>query len=182
MITKKQLDIIGATEYIDIDTCKRIPAKIDTGADSSSVWASHIEVNQEGVLSFCLFDEKSPFYTGKTIKRTDYKVAIVRDASGKEQIRYRTHLNIAIAGRNIRAFFYLANRSKNSFPILIGRRTIKGKFYVDVSQKHTDVPPPKNPKVKHIRYYLKKDPYQFHLKYMEELSADPNNIKQEGVI
>ena len=61
---KPAMKTIGSTEYIDVDDFKHIPAKIDTGADSSSIWASHIEVSQDGVLHFQLFDKKSPFYTG----------------------------------------------------------------------------------------------------------------------
>ena len=172
----KQLDIIGATEYVNIGSYKNIPAKIDTGADSSSIWASHVQINKEGALVFRLFDEKSPFYTGEVFKRTDYKVAIIRNSSGKEEIRYRTHLKVTINGRTIKALFFLADRSRNNFPVLIGRRTISGKFYVDVSKSHTPIPS-KNPKTKIIQRRLKEDPYQFHQKYIKKLSGDPDNIK-----
>lgn len=173
---QKQLSLVGATEYVTIGNYKDVPAKIDTGADSSSIWASHIRMARDGVLSFRLFDEKSPFYTGKTFKRTDYKVAVIRNASGKEEIRYRTHLKVTIRGRTIKALFFLADRSRNNYPVLIGRRTISGKFYVDVSKNHTPIPP-KNPKTKIIQRRLKEDPYQFHQKYIKKLSGNPENIK-----
>lgn len=174
---KNQLDIIGATEHIDLGDYKNIPAKIDTGADSSSIWASHIRVNKDGVLLFRLFDKQSPFYTGRVFKRTDFKAAIVRDASGREHIRYRTHFKINLNGRQINALFYLADRSNNNFPVLIGRRTIVGKFFVDVSKKHIKIPP-KNPKSKIIQRHFQEDPYQFHLKYMK----NNNRFKQKGVL
>ena len=112
----------------------------------------------------------------KTFKRTDYKVAVIRNASGKEEIRYRTHLKVTIRGRTIKALFFLADRSRNNYPVLIGRRTISGKFYVDVSKNHTPIPP-KNPKTKIIQRRLKEDPYQFHQKYIKKLSGNPENIK-----
>lgn len=177
MSTKnKHLDIIGATEQVTIGDYQNIPAKIDTGADSSSIWASHIQIDQDGTLLFRLFDKNSPFYTGKTFKRTDYKVAVIRNSSGKEEIRYRTHLKVTIRGRTIKALFSLADRSRNNFPVLIGRRTISGKFYVDVSKNHTPVPP-KNPKTKLVQRHLKENPYEFHQKYIKKLSGDPSNIK-----
>ena len=170
------LDTIGSTEYIEVAGVKDVPAKIDTGADSSSIWASHIRVTKEGILRFRLFDEGSPFYTGKAFTRKDFKVAVIRNASGHEQIRYRTHLGITLGGRKIKVLFSLSDRSNNNFPVLIGRRTIANKFLVDVSKKHTPMPP-KNPKTKIVQRRLAENPYKFHQKYVKKLSADPNNIK-----
>ncbi|NBW29050.1 hypothetical protein EBR37_01550, partial [bacterium] len=48
-------------------------------------------------------------------------------------------------GRKLKTKVNLSNRSLNTYPILIGRRTINGKFVVDVSKskvKHA------NPKVR----------------------------------
>ena len=53
--------VIGTNAYIGIMGIKA-PAKIDTGADSTSVWASNIKMSKDGVLSFTLFDKSSPFY------------------------------------------------------------------------------------------------------------------------
>lgn len=172
----ESLPVIGSTEYIEIAGIKNIPAKVDTGADSSSVWASHIRVTKDGVLKFRLFDEGSPFYTGRAFKRTDYKVAVVRSSSGHEQIRYRTHLRAKIAGRTIRILFTLSNRSANNFPVLVGRRSISGKFMVDVSKNHTNIRPT-SPKTKIIQRRLKEDPYKFHLEYVKKTSGDVNKIK-----
>ena len=173
---QKELAIIGSTEHVDVADIKHIPAKIDTGADSSSIWASHIEVSQDGVLSFCLFDEGSPFYTGEKLVRKDYKVAVVRNASGHEQIRYRTYLNLKIGGRQIKVLFNLSDRSRNNFPILIGRRSISGKFLVDVSKNHTPIPA-KNPKSKLMQQKLRENPYRFHQEYIKKLGGDVDSIK-----
>lgn len=173
---KPELNIIGSTEYVDIAKTKHIPAKIDTGADSSSIWASHIRVTKDGVLHFRLFDENSPFYTGKAFKRKDFKVAVIRSASGHEQIRYRTHLSVVISNRRIRVLFNLSDRSNNNFPVLIGRRSISGKFLVDVSRNHTSIRP-NNPKTRLIQRRLKEDPYEFHRKYIKKLGGSVDNIK-----
>lgn len=161
-----ELEIIGSTEFIDVAGVKNVPAKIDTGADSSSIWASHIRVTKDGVLHFQLFDKKSPFYTGEDFTRTDFRAVIIRDASGNEQIRYRTHLSLKLHGKKIKALFNLANRSKNNFPILIGRRTISKKFLVDVSKKYATVPV-KKCKTKISQKRLDEDPYKFHQEYIK---------------
>ena len=159
------LDIIGSTEYVEIAGIKNVPAKIDTGADSSSVWASKIDVDKDGTLSFCLFDETSPFYTGETIRREkhEYKVKIVRSGHGDERIRYRTEIDLSVNGHQIHAMFTLANRSRNNFPVLIGRRTLKNKFLVDVSKM--TVKKKSNPKTPKLNQELEKNPYAFHQKY-----------------
>lgn len=144
-----------------------IPAKIDTGADSSSVWVSHLRVDKNGILKFRLFGETSPFYNGKVVKRKDYKVAVVRSATGEEQVRYRTYFTLRISGKKIKVLFNLSDRSNNNFPVLIGRRSISNKFLVDVSKaevKH----PPKNPKTKPLLKELKKNPRKFYKKYSKK--------------
>ncbi len=128
-----KLEIIGTNTLVDIDEYRHVPAKVDTGADSSAIWASQIEVNKKGVLRFSLFGPKSPYYTGKVFERKDYKTVKVRSSNGQEQTRYRVCIPVTINGRKIRATFTLADRSRNLFPVLIGRRTLKHKFLVDVS-------------------------------------------------
>lgn len=161
----KNLEVIGSTEYVEIAGIKNIPAKIDTGADSSSIWASDIDISKDGTLSFRLFDENSPLYTGELITRAKdaYKVKIVRSGHGDERIRYRTELDLSVNGRKIRAMFTLANRSRNNFPVLIGRRTLNGKFLVDVSKM--TVAKQSNPKTPELNQELKENPYAFHQKY-----------------
>ncbi len=164
-MNEKNLEIIGSTEYVEVAGIKNIPAKIDTGADSSSIWASHIDVDKDGTLSFQLFDEGSSLYTGDTFTRqkNEYKVKIVRSGHGDERIRYRTELDLTVNGHKIHAMFTLADRSRNNFPVLIGRRTLTNKFLVDVSRMA--VKKQSNPKTPKLNQELEKNPYAFHQKY-----------------
>lgn len=153
--------IIG--RIVKVDFGKRavgVPAKIDTGADGSAVWASKIRVDKDGVLKFALFGEGSPYYNGKIFKRTNYSVVRVRSASGHQTIKYRTHFTITLAGRKIRAVFGLSDRSSLDYPVLIGCRTIRGKFLVDVSRSE----PKTRDKIKRIKK---------NISLNEELSANP---------
>ena len=145
-----------------------VPAKIDTGADSSAVWASNIRVGKDGLLRFSLFGEGSPYYNGKIFKRKDFTVARVRSASGHDHIRYFTHLTIYLAGRRMRVLFGLSDRSVHSFPVLIGRRTLQGKFVVDVGHGEVDVSP--SGKTQRLKRELRRDPHKFHQKYHGQTS------------
>ena len=114
-----------------------VPAKIDTGADISSIWASHIHVTDSGTLQFQLFDEASPLYTGKVISHRNFNAIMVRSSSGHEQIRYSVKMSVRIESRRALATFTLSDRSKNNFPVLIGSKLLRGKFIVDVSKNLT---------------------------------------------
>lgn len=161
--------IIGRS--VNIDFGRRaigVPAKIDTGADSSSVWASNVRIDKDGVLKFSLFGKGSPYYNGKVFRRTDYSVAMVRSSSGHEQIRYRTHFTVTIKGRKIKALFNLSDRSNNLYPVLIGRRTITGKFLVDVCECDFTHQYKYTADNKVLNKELAEDPRKFYKKYHQK--------------
>ena len=124
---------IGRAVKIDLPTegIDGVLAKIDTGADSSSIWASDIYMDNAGMLHFSLFDSGSSHYTGKTNVTSDYEARVVRSSNGTAQIRYKIKLQILIEGVVVESSFTLADRSRNTFPILIGCNTLSGEFVVD---------------------------------------------------
>ena len=110
-----------------------VPAKVDTGADRSSIWASELAMSDDGVLSFCLFAKGSEYYTGRRHTTRSYRASAVRSAHGTLQVRYKIELSVIIEKRRIKASFTLADRSLNTYPILIGCRLLTNKFIVDTS-------------------------------------------------
>ena len=168
---KKQSDnlqVIGPSAYISVAGHDDVPAKIDTGAEASAIWASGISINEDGALTFCLFGESSPFYDGKVIKTKDYKVIVTRSAMGQEQVRYRVFIPITINRHTIRVLFSLADRSRNNFPVLIGKRTLKGKFVVDVSLPNIKYSPKPKRRGRLDLKLLKEDPQKFHKLYVKK--------------
>ena len=161
--TEKQ--IIGANTLVSVGGVNDIPAKIDTGADASSIWVSTLRVTGDGTLEFILFGPSSPFYTGRIHRTRHYDVAVVRSATGEEQTRYRAYLPVTIAGHRIRSRFNLSDRSRNNFPILIGKRTLRGRFLVDVSVEAVSMP--SNPRTAPLRREFRRDPVAFHNKHMK---------------
>src|SRR5690606_29903026 len=127
----RSLTIIGSTELIDFPRRKiyNVPAKIDTGADTSAVWASDISVKR-GKLSFKLFGEGSEFYTGEviTLGRSSFTTTTVTNSFGESEERYKVKLSIVVCGRKIRAAMTLADRSKTSYHVLLGRRLLVRKL------------------------------------------------------
>lgn len=161
-----RLPIIGATEFIEVADIVDIPAKIDTGADTSAIWASDIDMDKDGNLSFILFDKKSPFYTGKRMTTKEYRIKHIRSSYGDKQIRYRIKLPVTISGKTFETTFTLANRSRNHFPVLIGRHTIENEFLVDVSK--SSVPRVKLTTSASLTADLLENPYNFHKQHFDK--------------
>lgn len=130
------LTIIGRAERIDIPDFDifGVPAKVDTGADSSSVWASDIHLEGD-TLCYKLFGQGDKLYTGKEIyvQPPHYKVIRIASSFGHKELRYVVKLRLVVNGRHIKTTITLANRSNKTYPMLLGRRMLAKKFLVDVS-------------------------------------------------
>ncbi len=119
-ISFKQADIHG------------LPAKIDTGAYRSSIWATKIK-EKDGMLHFTLLGPSSPFYSGIELTTDVYKTIIVENSFGHRERRYSVFLSVEIVGNKINSNFTLANRGMKKYPALIGRKMLRNRFIVDVS-------------------------------------------------
>lgn len=135
-VSKKHLTIIGRAEKIELRDfgLVNIPAKIDTGADTSSIWVSNVEEREDG-LHFVLFGPGSEFYTGaeQHFTKPDYTITRVANSFGQKELRYKVKLRITVKDHKIRATFTLSDRSLKTYPILLGRRLLHNKFLVDVA-------------------------------------------------
>ncbi|MFD0992623.1 ATP-dependent zinc protease family protein [Tenacibaculum geojense] len=112
-----------------------LPVKVDTGAYTSSIHCKHI-VEKDGQLAFKLLCPKTEKYNNQLITTTNYKIKKVRSSNGKIQKRYLVKTSVLFFGKRYRVEFSLANRSKMSYPVLIGRKFLTKKFVVDVSKKN----------------------------------------------
>ena len=133
--TSSNLTLIGRAERIDLPkhNLSEVPAKIDTGADSSSIWGSDIKETPAG-LEFALFGPGSQFYTGERLLLgpEDFDVTRVANSFGDKEIRYKVKLTVRVKGRLMKGSFTIADRSAKTYPILLGRKLLSGKFVVDV--------------------------------------------------
>lgn len=167
-MSDKPLKIIGSNALVEIAGINKIPAKVDTGADSSCLWASEINIDAAGNLEFVLLGPDNPLYTGEKIIAEQFSVQQVRNSTGDITIRYRVALNMKVCGKNIITKFTLSDRSQNRFPVLIGRKTLSKKFLVDVSQ--AIIPRSATLDNSRLKAELAADPRKFHQKYMKNPS------------
>lgn len=131
--------IIGRADKLDLPELGfvHVPAKVDTGAKTSAIWATNVH-ERDGGLAFTLFGPESPLYTGEEHFAPRFEQVTVASSIGAEQDRYKVVMLAKIRGKKIRASFTLADRSKQAYPVLIGRNALRGKFLVDVKSGRPD--------------------------------------------
>lgn len=164
---RQAMTIIGrtATASFPAEGIYDIPVKIDTGADSSSIWVSDLEIDEHDVLHFVLFDRESPYYSGIRHSTKHYSAHLIRSSNGGAQVRYRVPLAIELAGRKIRGSFNLADRSQNAYPVLVGCKLLNKKFLVDVSKASRVKPPHEPHPTGRYDKEMRRDPQAFFKKY-----------------
>jgi len=133
MTVSKEKTIIGRAEEIHFPTVGNcsLYARIDTGAKTSSIWATDIKKTPEGLL-VRFADTHYEIHQYEKLFTT-YDRVQVASSTGHIQARYKVKLPVVIKGRRIQASFTLADRSTQVYPVLIGRSTLMKKFIVDVS-------------------------------------------------
>ena len=129
--------IIGATTTVNFPELDwhGVPARVDTGAATSSFHCSRVKlVEKEGTtfLSFCLDMKKGHSKTDILVR--DFKEMTVKNSFGNSERRYVIKTVVEVAGRKVSTLLSLADRHKMSFPVLLGRRLLQGRFIVDVAQ------------------------------------------------
>lgn len=132
---KRPVVMIGSREYIDLPdfgVCK-IPARVDTGANTSALWASNTHV-RDGKLVFNLFAPKSSLYRREPVVSDKYRSTVVRNSFGVKESRYVVSLRVRLGGKTLRRWFTLADRSNNTYPVLLGRNFLKQAFVVNVAE------------------------------------------------
>lgn len=131
--------VIGRSEKISFVELgfSKVPAKIDTGAKTSAVWATKIHETAEG-LEFRLFGPSSKLYTGERHVVKQFEIVTVASSIGEPQERYKVRLLVKVRGKKIHAYFTLADRSRQAYPVLLGRNVLRGKFVVDVKAGRPD--------------------------------------------
>ena len=132
------LGIIGIEEPVYIEPFEKpFPAKMDTGADTSSIDAEDIRLIQRDGKDFVTFMIRQRD-TGKEeryelpLKR---KMRIVRHGR-KSQPRYVVMLTIRIGGLKLEREFSLADRKNFRCQVLVGRNIISGTAAVDPSRQN----------------------------------------------
>ncbi|GAA4448318.1 hypothetical protein GCM10023189_06000 [Nibrella saemangeumensis] len=137
--TPKPKQVIGMTDIVDFPDLElfNVEAKIDTGAFTSALHCKDVRLERAGLqsrLSFCVMGQagaiEKRFYSDTFTQR------IIRNSFGVAEKRFVIKTRIVLFGRIIKAEFTLADRERMRYPVLLGRKLLRNRFIVDVSQKN----------------------------------------------
>ncbi len=125
--------IIGRKERITIKDISNVTmvAKIDTGAYSNSMHINKVEENELGIE--LLLDNNIILF----IEKGKYKYKNVISSNGVKETRIITRLSIKLGNKRYKTFFTFTDRTNMRNKVLLGRKFIKGRYLVDVSQEFT---------------------------------------------
>lgn len=134
------MHVIGRKDFVDFPEwgLTAIEAKVDTGAYGCALHCHHVEViRQSGqeVLRFKLFDPDHPEYNDQYLYAAQFSEKRVRSSSGEVEERYSVKTKLRIFGRSYRTEFSLTDRQQMRYPVLIGRKFLRKRFLVNVSEK-----------------------------------------------
>lgn len=126
--------VLLTTEGIMMD------AKVDTGADVSSVRAEILGYREEGGqpwVEFALHDNAGKRYV---LKRPLRRKARIKSKTGGTLERPVVQLELCIGNRRYTAQVNLAKRPRFKYPLLLGRSFLKGRFVVDPERQYLLTP------------------------------------------
>ncbi|HEY5891041.1 MAG TPA: RimK/LysX family protein [Acidimicrobiia bacterium] len=137
---------IGWREWVALPDLgvSSIQAKVDTGADSSSLHAFNQERFQRDGVEYIRFE----IHPGKRTKRGALQCESelvmdrkVRNPGGRSELRPVISTPVVLNGVTIRALINLTERDEMSFRMLIGRRTMRGRFLVNPGRSYLGAKP-----------------------------------------
>lgn len=131
--------IIGEVEKVVIDPPGILyDARIDTGAESSSIHAEDIRlIERDGkkYIRFKLFNPQSNEFV--ELERRFQRRVLIKQKDGEPERRYVVKLWLTMGDIKERIDVTLTNRSDFTYQLLVGRNLLTDIAIVDVSRRHT---------------------------------------------
>ena len=126
--------IIGRVEMVDLPELGlyHVPAKVDTGAETSVLHCDHYEIFAKDGRRYirCSIDGLPDFTF------LIHRERVIKSSFGQAETRHIFITKIKLFDTLFDIKLSVRDRSNMSYPMLLGRNFISGKFLVDVSLDH----------------------------------------------
>jgi hypothetical protein len=136
---KMHLPIVGAVEWVAVGRSElMMEARIDTGADTTSIHADNIQLIEKDGRRYVRFVLVEP-ETGRQVRqelRLRRRV-LIKQSNGLRDRRFVVRMWVAVGDTRSRIDVNLTNRTDFEYPMLIGRNFLTDSLIVDVSRHHT---------------------------------------------
>jgi hypothetical protein len=139
---------IGWREWVALPELgiKEIKAKVDTGADNSSLHAFDLERYEEdgrSMVRFAVHPHQRKRKPSVTCVAEIVGERMVKNPGGRAEKRPVIRTRLVVAGREFEALVNLTTRDEMTFRMLLGRRTVRGNFLVDPGRSYLGERPTK---------------------------------------
>ncbi|MFA6219191.1 MAG: RimK/LysX family protein [Erythrobacter sp.] len=139
----KRMPVIGWRELVHLPELglHELPAKIDTGARTSSLHATVLEKFERGgeqYIRFAVDFERQQVRQVCEAVHVDWRG--ITSSNGETQRRMIIKTPLRIGSREFRVEISLADRSDMKFPMLIGRSALRRRFVVDSGHSWLQTP------------------------------------------
>ena len=138
---RRGLTTLGWRERVALPDfgASRIRAKIDTGAQTSSLHASRLEFTQEDDGEWISFE----FYPRRRSRLGSVRVFAkvieyrwIRSSNGQRELRPIITTKLALGDDEWETEFTLTNRDRMSYRMILGRSALRGRFIVDSGRSY----------------------------------------------
>ena len=142
-MTRPALPIVGWRELVHLPELglHNLPAKIDTGARTSSLHATVLDEYERDGAQFVRFAvDFPPQHVRQVCEAVHIDWRGITSSNGKTQRRRIIKTPLKIGDVEFRAEISLANRADMRFPMLIGRSSLRRRFVVDSGHSWMQTP------------------------------------------
>ena len=136
---EEKIMIGGVEEVILLPWGIQVPARIDTGAATSSLDVCEIKKMGGKEIEFRLPERCG----GNKVRMPVVAWRIIQSTEGKAERRPVVEMELCLGAKRLRTQVTLNDRSRMEYPLLIGRRVLEKNFIVDVSR--SKILPPRCP-------------------------------------
>ena len=134
MKPRKELPVVGWRELVDLPELglHAVPAKIDSGARTSSLHGTVLEQFERDGQNYVRFAvDFAQQQVRQVCEAVHVDKRIITSSNGERQTRFIVKTPLTIGELTFRAEISLADRSDMKFPMLIGRSSLRRRFVVD---------------------------------------------------
>lgn len=141
LLQATELTVIGWIERVVIfPEDFSLEAKIDTGADNSSIDSADWVAFRKGGEEWIRFSVTNNQYKKEKFEKPLLRYTEIKRKKAEPVKRPVVNMDLCIGGKMINAPVNLADRNNFEYRMLIGRSALEGRFLVDSSQAHTSHP------------------------------------------
>jgi hypothetical protein len=133
--------IIGWREWVALPDLgvDEIKAKVDTGADNSSLHAFNLQrFDEDGVamVRFEIHPRQRKRKPSVECVAEVVKERLVKNPGGRAELRPVIRTTLVVGGEKLEAMVNLTTRDEMTFRMLLGRRTVRDRFVVDPGRSY----------------------------------------------